>query len=191
MEVKVVNFTVFIHSLIKDVMNKEFKTIGSLNLIIGKLDDLPDIMKENYQNAINMIKMTIKRLHENRFDFHELTDGQIDTILFTLTEVTKLKVKYTKKLLPVDDMVITATTMLLLNLNQNILSSNITNFIQNYVEIIDMALAEEYNTYIDFHSKIMAILEKQGWIKNRGFQREPKKLELIKEIDELLQETTI
>ena len=35
-----VNFTSFIHSLIKDVMNNEFKTGESLYLMIEKLDKI-------------------------------------------------------------------------------------------------------------------------------------------------------
>ena len=145
-------------------------------------------MKRNHGSAISWIKMTINRFCD---DPEELTEEQVDALLFTLSEAAKLKVQYNRKILQSDDMVMSTTSILLLNLNKNILSSNMTNYIKDYLEILEMALAEDYDKYIDLHNDIMTMLQKQGWIRNRGFQREPKKTDIIKELDEIIQKYTM
>lgn len=179
-----INFSSFIHSLIKDVMNNDYKTIGDLNLIIGKLDNLPEMIKINHTNAINIIKMTIRSLCKERFDFHILTTAQTDTLLFTLTEVSKSKIKYTRNTLSTDDMVMALTTVLLTDLNHIMLSSNISNYINNYLEILEMALLEDRVKYNDIYDDILVMLERQGW--KNGFQREPNQSELVKHLSEIV-----
>lgn len=101
--------------MIQDITNNDHKTIGDLAIIIGKLDDLPEMIKTNHID-INMIKMTIRALCEDQFDFHTLTQAQFDTLLFTLSEASKIKIKCTKSTLSSDDVVMKMTPILLTDL---------------------------------------------------------------------------
>lgn len=76
-----------------------------------------------------------------------------------------------------DDMITEASLTLLTRINSGIMSSGITVCLLEYLEILQIAL-EEGEKYQKFYDEIMIMLEKEGWGKNGGFQREPKKISI-------------
>lgn len=183
------NFADFISKLVSNLDNKKYQTTSSLYEVIKEIDRLPNDVRKKHIKDIEKIVVTIQNLGDPQT---KLSQNQIDKLVSVLNfdikeegikeePINNMHLKLSK-----DDIMVETTRQLLVNLNENMLSSNVTNHVLEYLDIINMILLENDEKYGKFYDDIMLVLMEQGWKKDHGFMREPNKIKIGEELDRIL-----
>ena len=91
-----------------------------------------------------------------------------------------------------DDVIFSIVFGLLINMNRDTTGSSLTNYILEYLESIEILLeSDDEKRYVDITRNITRCLENYGWIcKNAntlgGFKTEPKRVELVKDLEKIV-----
>jgi hypothetical protein len=183
----ITNFDTLIDKFVLDIKNERYKTVGSLYEIIKDIERLPKSVQYDHIRDIEKIVTTINEFGDPQ---QILGENRITALLSLLIcQINRKEINVTKENInKIDehDLIIETTQQLLINLNSNILSSNVTNYIIEYLTILDMILTEDHDKYIKFYNDVMRILQEQGWVKDHGFQREPNKIKLAEELNKMI-----
>lgn len=162
-----------------DILTKRQKA-ALLFAMEGKIGKRKGRLPAHFFSNNNIIKLN----DSERNPFHRDADNIIQNVNYYYSGIS------VNKQVPRfdEDDVITEATLLLLNkLTYNMMSSGITMCIVEYLEIVEMTLSSDDNKYQVFYNEIMNMLQKQGWIKNRGFQREPNKDDIVMALNDLIE----
>lgn len=105
--------------------------------------------------------------------------------IISIDQVKKDRRNSEKKVVKFDlnDVISSVILNLLGNLNRNVLDSNLTEFIEDYFDIVIDIIQEEPRKYFDITSEIRLCLETHGWKIGHGFQRQPKRLDLVADLE--------
>lgn len=82
-----------------------------------------------------------------------------------------------------NDVISSVVLNLLSNLNRNVLDSNLTEFIEEYSDTVNIITQEDSRKYFDITSEIRVCLENHGWKIGHGFQRQPKRISLVADLE--------
>lgn len=82
-----------------------------------------------------------------------------------------------------NDVISSVVLNLVGNLNRDVLDSNLTEFIEEYCDTVNDIMQEDPYKYIDITTEIKECLEYHGWKIGHGFQRQPKRLALVADLE--------
>lgn len=139
-----------------------------------------------------------KKLHKNFFSASPSPAGRtanidIDNFAYNIGHYGGIDVctdertiKFTKfhHKFDADDIITEPTLVLLSKITSNMMSSGITMCLLEYLELLQITLEDELHQ--KFYDEIMTMLEKEGWGKNGGFQREPKRDSIAMALNDLI-----
>lgn len=191
------DFDQIVTAVASDIRSGKCETIDYLYEVLESIDNLPMTEKERHQNHIDSIKRTITSFNTKT---DRLTRQERDTLVFPfewrinerinhairnndvkLPNKTAVTNYYPSKNNLFSDIISKATMKLLINLSGNMLSSNITNLILEYLDSIKEV--EKSSEYLSFEKDLMVMLGKEGWSNSGGFAKEPNKNDLIRELN--------
>ena len=169
--------------------NYKYPTIGSLQLILEQINALPAEELANHNKYITIIKGTIKGYGTKN---KRLTNRQVSTLLSKLCDsINSQSSKVTN--FDSDDVIFSVVFSLLINLDQNIMSSTLNTFIIDYFQIIGTLLNEAPDRYLDITYEIQKCLQNHGWdyIGNSsdggtGFQGAPNRKMLVEDLKNIV-----
>lgn len=174
------SFNSLITNLISDLNKGYYPTGQSLLQVIEKFKSLPRSVQFDHSKEIDNITIIINSFN----NYQLLSKDQINTLLFALNYDPNSNIM--EQNMEQNDFIIETTRQLLFDLNRNLLTSDIGNYIANYLDILNLVLLEDNQKYALFYENVITVLENNGWTQHHSFTTAPDRIELFKGLEQAL-----